>query len=191
MEIKAIFGILSAMFTLIGASFYLRSVYKKEINPHILSWLGWAFITFIGTLAMLDSGSTWSVLFIFSNFLSCISIALCSIYRKVGMWSTSTYDYIFFVLGILGMILWQIFDMPILAIVFCVLADLFFAIPTVIKTFKNPNSEKATSWIPYCIAGVFGLLSIQKFLATEVLYPSYIFILNALVLIIILFKGRK
>lgn len=190
MELKAISGILSAVFTLLGAIFYLRSIHKKEINPQILSWFGWAFITLVGTLAMLDSGSTWSVLFIFSNFLSCISIALYSIYRKVGTWSTSSYDYIFFTLGVLGIILWQTFDMPILAIIFCVLADLFFAIPTIIKTFKDPNSENATSWIPYCIAGVFGLLSIQTFLATEVLYPSYIFTLNSIVLIII-FKGRK
>lgn len=191
MEIKAISGILSAVFTLVGAIFYLRSIYRKESNPHILSWLGWAFITIIGAFAMLYSGSTWSTLFIFSNFLSCISIAIYSIYKKVGTWSTSIYDYVFFGLGILGIILWQTFDAPILAIILSVLADLFFAIPTVVKTYKNPKSENAYSWIPYCIAGIFGLISIQTLALTEVLYPSYIFSLNLLVLIIILFKDSK
>jgi len=84
MEFKAISGILSAVFTLVGATFYLNAIYRKESNPHLLSWFGWAFITFVGSLAMLDSGSTWSVLFIFSNFLSCISIAIYAIYKKVG-----------------------------------------------------------------------------------------------------------
>lgn len=191
MEFKATFGILSAFFTLLGAIFYLRSIYKREINPHFLSWLGWAFMTTIGAIAMLDSGSTWSTLFIFANSVSCISITIYSLYKKVGTWSTTVYDYGFFVLGILGIILWQIFDMPILAIIFCVLADLFFAIPTVVKTFKDPNSENATGWIPYCIAGVFGLLAIETFSSTEIIYPFYIFSLNSFVLMIILFKRRK
>lgn len=191
MELKAIFGILSVIFTLFGAMFYLMSIYKKEINPHLLSWIGWAFITLIGATAMLDSGSTWSTLFIFANSLSCISVALYSVYKKVGVWSTTVYDYVFFGFGILGIILWQTFDAPLLAIILSVLADLLFAIPTLIKVYKNPKSESATSWIPYCIAGVFGLLALGTFTPTEVLYPFYIFTLNFIVLIIILFKDRK
>lgn len=191
MESKAIFGILSAIFTLFGAIFYLRSIYRKEINPHILSWIGWAFITMIGATAMLDSGSTWSVLFVISNSLSCISVALYSIYKRVGTWSTTIYDYVFFGFGILGIILWQTFDAPLLAIVLSVLADLFFAVPTLVKVYKNPKSENAKSWIPYCIAGIFGLLSMKTFSSTEVLYPIYIFTLNFMVLGIVLFKDRK
>ena len=191
MELKAIFGTLSSIFTILGAIFYLRSIYRKEINPHILSWIGWAFITSIGATAMLDSGSTWSTLFIFSNSLSCISVAIYSIYKRVGIWSTTVYDYMFFGLGILGIILWQIFDAPLVAIILSVLADLFFAIPTVLKTYKNPKSESIKSWVPYCIAGVFGLLAMETFLPTEVLYPFYIFTLNFMVLGIILFKGNR
>lgn len=188
MEFKIISGILSAVFTLIGVSFYLYSIYKKENIPHILSWLGWAFITIIGAIAMLDSGSTWATIFIFANSFSCLSVAIYSIYKKTGVWSTNFYDYIFFGFGVLGIILWQILDAPFLAIILCVIADLLFAIPTVIKVYKNPNSETAKSWVPYCIAGVFGLLAIQTFSFSETIYPFYIFSINFLILIIILFK---
>jgi len=109
----------------------------------------------------------------------------------VGTWSTTQYDYVFFGLGILGVILWQTFNAPLLAIILSVLADLFFAIPTLIKIYKNPKSESAISWIPYCVAGIFGLLSLGAFSLTEVLYPFYIFTLNFMVLIMILFKDRK
>ncbi len=190
MEIKAIFGILSAVFTLIGAILYLKSIQKKEINPHLLSWLGWSFITLIGAFAMLSSGSTWSTIFIFSNSLSCISVAIYSIYKKVGVWSTTIYDYVFFGFGILGIVLWQILDYPLIAIILSVIADLFFAIPTVIKVYKNPKSENARSWIPYFIAGICGLISLSFFSLSEVLYPAYIFILNTCVLLIILFLGK-
>lgn len=183
MEIKAVFGILSTIFTLIGAVSYLKSIYKKEINPQILSWFGWAFITLIGAVAMYTSGSRWSVLFIFSNSLSCFSIAIYSIYKKIGVWSTTIYDYVFFILGILGIILWQIFNNPLIAILLSVLADFCFAIPTLIKVYKNPRSEKAKNWIPYCVAGLFGLLALGSFSLSEILYPVYIFTINLFILL--------
>jgi len=191
MILKAIFGIMSAVFTLIGATFYLRSIYRKESNPHLLSWIGWAFITIIGATAMLYSGSTWSTIFIFSNSLSCISVSIYALYKKVGVWSTTIYDYVFFGLGILGIILWQTFDAPLLAIILSVIADLFFAIPTVVKVYKDPESENYKAWVPYCIAGIFGLLALGTFTSTEVLYPIYIFTLNFIVLAIVLFKSKK
>ena len=191
MEVKAIFGIFSAVFTLIGAYYYLRSIHKKESNPHLLSWVGWTFITTIGAFAMLDSGSTWATIFIFANSASSMSVVLYSMYKKVGIWSTTIYDYIFFSLGILGIILWQLLNMPLVAIILSVLADLLFAIPTVIKVYRNPRSESANGWIPYCIAGIFGLLAIRSISLTETLYPFYIFFINFLILIIILFKKNK
>lgn len=191
MPIKALFGILSAVFTMVGVFSYLRCIYKGENSPHVLSWLGWAFITTIGAFAMLDSGSTWGTIFIFANSFSCIVVALYSIYRKVGVWSTTVYDYLFFGLGILGIILWQVLSLPLLAIILSVLADLFFAIPTIIKVYKYPKSENASSWVPYCIAGVFGLLAIGKLSLSEVLYPLYVAFLNFLILVIIVFKGKR
>lgn len=191
MEIKALFGILSVIFTLFGVTFYLISIYRKESNPHLLSWLGWAFITLIGALAMLDSGSTWATLFIFANSSSCFIIVIYSLYKKIGIWSTTFYDYIFFSLGILGIILWQVLSLPLVAIILSVVADLLFAIPTITKVYKYPKSENYVAWIPYSVAGIFGLLAVSTWVLSEVLYPVYVCCLNILILLIILLLRNK
>jgi hypothetical protein len=191
MEIKAIFGIGSAFFTLAGLIPYFIYIHKKQIYPHNLSWLGWAFITFIGGIAMLADKGEWSVVIVFANTLSCLIVVFYSIYKKVGVWSTNKYDYIFFGLGIFGVILWQTLNMPIIAIFCVVVADLLFGIPTIIKTYKYPKSEKYLAWLSCSIAGLLSLFAVKSFLLSEFLYPLYLFMFDTIVLSVILILKIK
>ena len=192
MGIKATFGILSAVFTFAGLIPYFISIHKREIYPHNLSWLGWFFVTFIGAVAMLSDGGQWSVLIIFANSLSCLFVVIYSVYKKVGIWSTAVYDYIFFGLGILGVILWQTFNLPIIAIICVVISDLSFGIPTIIKIYKNPNSEIYLVWLSCSIAGALSLFSLNNFAVTEFLYPLYLFIFNTTILsLVLILKNKK
>lgn len=191
MEIKFVFGILSTIFTFVGLIPYFLNIHKKKIYPHNLSWLGWAFITLIGALAMLSGGGEWAVLILFANFLSCIVVVLFSIYKKVGVWSTTKYDYLFFVLGIIGIILWQIFNIPLLALLCCVIADLCFGIPTIIKAYKNPISENYLAWLACSIAGLLSIFALNSFEITESLYPLYLFIFDTTILSILLIRNKN
>lgn len=188
MEIKLVFGILSTVFTFGGLIPYFVNVNKRIIYPHNLSWLGWAFITFVGGLAMLSAGSKWAVLILFANSASCIAVVVLSIYKKVGVWSTTKYDYLYFVLGFIGIILWQLFSVPLLAILCCVIADLCFGIPTLIKAYKNPKTENYMTWLACSLAGLFSVFALNNFQITESLYPFYLFTFDTLVLLIVLAK---
>jgi uncharacterized membrane protein YfhO len=124
-EIKILFSILSSIFILIGGIPYLKDIHQGKAHPHVLSWIGWAFILALGASAMVAEGSAWIVIVLFSNSFLCLSIAGYSIFRKVGVWSTGIYDFVFFGLGILGLTLWQILDIPTIALV-CVGSGFFF-----------------------------------------------------------------
>lgn len=194
MEIKALFGILSAIFILIGIFPYLRDVHNKRVNPHILTWIGWAFVTALGGSAMLASGSQWIVVILFANSFLCVFIALYSIFEKVGIWSTTNWDYMFFGLGILGLILWQTFNMPILALICSIVADFSFGMPTMIKTIKNPRTETYFIWLTASIADFFSLLSAKSFSFSELAFSTYLFIFETIMLFIILndlWKSKK
>jgi len=186
METKAIFGILSALVLIIGGIPYLKDIHQRKVRPHILSWTGWSFITAIGAFSMLVGGSEWVVAILLANTLLCISIAVYSMVRKVGVWSASIYDFILFGLGFLGLILWQVSGLPILAVIFAILADFFFGLPTIIKTFKNPASETYFTWSASATSGLLSLLAIKQYTFLEVAYPLYLFIFDTLVLLLVL-----
>ncbi|MEK7194585.1 MAG: hypothetical protein AAB660_02770 [Patescibacteria group bacterium] len=183
---KAIFGILSSAFVLLGALPYIRDIHKGKAHPHVLSWLGWTFITLLGARAMFAEGSTWVVAILVANALNSLVIAGYSVIKKVGVWSTGVYDYVFFGLGVLGLILWQTLNMPIVALICAILADLFFGIPTIIKTYKNPTTETPFVWITASISGLLSLFAIQVFVFHEVAYPLYLFIYDSIVLLLVL-----
>lgn len=191
MEIKFVFGLLSTFFVFAGLIPYFLNIHKRIIYPHNLSWLGWAFITFTGAMAMISAGGKWAVLILFANFLSCIIVVLFSIYKKVGIWSTTPYDYLFFGLGIVGIILWQVFDIPLLALIFCVIADLCFGIPTIIKAYKNPKTENSLAWSSSSLAGLLSIFALNSFLITEAIYPVYLFIFDVTILSIVLLRKKN
>lgn len=183
---KAFFGTLSSFFVLIGGLPYLIDIHKKRARPHVLSWLGWAFITALGASAMLAEGATWTVAILLANTALCLTITIYSILRKVGVWSTSIYDFIFFGIGVVGLILWQILDMPIMALVCAMVADLAFGLPTIIKTYKDPSTETPFVWITATVSGLLSLFAAQSFTFSEVAYPLYLFIFDGIVLILTL-----
>jgi hypothetical protein len=191
MAIKVIFGILSSVVLIIGGVPYLIDIHKKKVHPHILSWLGWSFITALGGSAMLAGGSQWVVALLFANTLLCFGIAIYSIIRKVGVWSTSIYDFLFFGLGVLGLILWQLTGSPIIALVLAIAADLSFGVPTIIKTYKNPESETYFAWLASATSGLLSLFAIENFNFSEVAYPAYLFVFDVMVLFLVLKVIRK
>jgi hypothetical protein len=191
MDIKFVFGILSAGLTFVGLVPYFINVHKREIYPHNLSWIGWAFITFVGGLAMISNGFTWAAMIVFANSISCLAVVFYSLYKKVGVWSTTYFDYLFFISGIIGVILWQTFDAPILAIVFAVIADLSFGIPTLIKVYNNPKTENYFAWMFCSLSGLSSLFSLNTFSVTEFLYPLYLFIFDSIILFFLLKNKLK
>jgi hypothetical protein len=82
--------------------------------------------------------------------------------------------------AVLGIILWALTDNPNLAILFSLAADLFAGIPTVIKSYKHPETE---SWIAYAISALgfgMGVLAIQTFTFENYAFISYLFLMNGL-----------
>jgi len=140
---------------------------------------------------MISEGFTGGAMLVGANFFACFGIAIYAKIKGVGVWNTSKYDYTFFTLGLIGVILWQVFNSPDIAIVFAILADFFFGIPTIIKIYKYPKSETALPWIMTSIAGLTGLIAISYISFTEIAYPVYLAIYDTSALMLILYGGKK
>lgn len=190
LTIKAVAGILSSIFVFLGLSSYIKDIVLKRIHPHILSWAGWGFVTGLGSIAMLSEGFTWGAVVVGANFVLCSTIAIFAISNGVGVWKVSPYDYSLFILGLIGLILWQTSGNPDLAIIFAILADFSFGAPTLIKICKHPQSENVLSWIMIVLAGLFGLIAVSYVSLTEIIYPVYLAMYDSSALTLILYKKK-
>lgn len=186
MNIQFIFTIAASVTFIIGIVPYINDIHHKRVQPHILSWIGWTFVTTLGFFAMLSDVFNWGAFVVLANAISCVIVVIYSLLKKTAVFKTSHYDIIFFLLGITGLILWQIFDNPDLAIIFAIFADMTFGIPTIIKTYKKPDSETIFPWSMATLSGLFALLAISYISFTEVAYPIYLLVFDSVLLIVII-----
>ena len=117
-------------------------------------------------------------------------VVAASFFNKKAYWKTEPRDYYLMAAAIVGIILWAITDNPNLALLFALLADVLAGIPTLIKSYRHPESE---SWIAYAISAFgFGIsfLSVQTYNFENAAFVAYIFIMNG-AFALLASRGRK
>ncbi len=142
-------------------------------------------IIFVAQRAQGVKGLSW-VSFVagFTPFL----ILLASFINKKAYWKTAPRDYFLMLAAFLGIILWFLTDNANIAILFALIADLLAGIPTLIKSYKHPETE---SWVAYAISTLgfsIAMLAIQSFTFENVAFVTYLILMNGLLAI---FSIRK
>jgi len=183
-----LFLFLSGIFTFLSYFIYFTSVIKGETKPHVVSWFIWWLISFIiFTIQIYDNAWLWSFNIWFVAFL-CFFIAFISFKR----WSRniSKWDSFSLLFWILSIILWLFTSNPFLSVVLLIIVDIFWFIPTILKSIKNPFEEK---WIAFFLAFLWYFMSIFamdniSFLTVWFVVVSCIF---NLILFLIIFYRKK
>jgi hypothetical protein len=177
--------IAAAIASTLAAFVYIRSMFVGRTKPNRVTWLMWAIAPLIAAAAALSNGVGWAVLPVFMAGFSPLMIFLASFFVKKAYWKPSRFDYFCGGLSALALVLWWLTKDPNVAIVFAIASDALASVPTIIKAWKNPETESI--W-PY-VMGVFGAASglvvavIGNFSAFA--FPSYLIITNSLVLVAI------
>jgi hypothetical protein len=84
-------------------------------------------------------------------------------------------------LAIAAVVSWQLTKQPLLAIIFAIVADMMAAIPTVVKAYKDPQSEIPTAWFMVAFAALLSLISSTILDLPNLLFPAYLLLVNGLV----------
>lgn len=89
---------------------------------------------------------------------------------------------------ILGLILWQITNVPNLAILFAIMADGLAATPTIVKSYTNPETENAIAYLTAGISSIIAILTIKAWHFENFGFPIYLFTVTFILYVLIQFK---
>ena len=185
------FAVIGAVIASIGGFYYLYETIDGKSMPNRVTWFLWGLfpmIIFIAQRAQGVEGLSWvSFAAGFTPFL----ILLASFLNKRAYWKSQRSDYFLMAAAVLGIVLWIATDNPNLAILFALSADLLAGIPTVIKSYKHPETE---SWIAYGISTIgfgVGLLAIQTYSFESSAFILYLFLINGLLALLAYRKPTK
>ncbi len=190
MDWHGIVGIAAGLIQISSIIPYVRDILKGTTRPNIVSYILWTLLQLIAIFAQFSAGASWSIIILIATtFNTSLIVILCLMgygYKKYGLT-----DKICFVFAIVAIVFWQLTKQPLLALVLTILADLIAAIPTIVKTYREPHSELVVSWFMIMISSSLAGISTVKIDIANLIYPVYAFITNTTITAFAFFGQRS
>ncbi len=170
---------------LIGAYSYIRDTIRGKTKPNRITWLLWSIAPFIGSAAAFASGVRWAVIPVFMSGFGPLTVFISSFVNKNSYWKLERFDYLCGFLSLLALILWGITKMPIIAIIFAIASDLLAGVPTILKSWKYPETENAAPFTTGLLASISSFAAVKMWNFSSIGFPIYLTLMNGLIAIII------
>ena len=97
---------------------------------------------------------------------------------RFGYVKYTRFDVICQIAAVIGLILWQVFNTPLIAVIASVTIDLIGALPTFRHSWVKPYEETWTTYAWCGIGALIALFAIESYNWTSLLYPVYIVLVN-------------
>ncbi len=183
------FGYTSGILMMLSAIPYVRSILKGETKPHRMTWLIWSVLTIIAFFSQWAEGGTWSLLLTVGDTLAILVVFFFSI--KFGVHGLRKIDLLSLLGAGASLLLWYITKQPAVALFLIILVDLIGANLTIVKSWKNPETENWVGWAICGIGGFFGVLAVGELNFVLLSFPIYIFLINSIMALIVLIRKRS
>lgn len=175
----------------LGGLSYFWLTLKGKVQPNKVTWGLWGTIPLIAFAAELSEKVGIQSLLTLGISLIPLLIFFASFVNKKAYWKISKLDLVCGGLAILGVVLWLITKSGNTAILFSLVADILAGFPTVIKAFKQPETENYLAFTGGSIFGAITLLTIKNWNFATYAFPAEVFILNGLVAFFIFSRVGK
>lgn len=184
-----ILGYSSGILMILSVIPYARSIFKLKTKPQRMTWLIWSILTFIAFFSQLAEGGTWSLLLTAGDTIAILIVFVLSLKFGIGGWRRI--DIFSLVGASVSLFLWYLTKEPAVALFLIILTDLFGAHLTIVKSWKNPETENWVGWAMCGLGGFLGALAVGEWNFVLISFPFYIFLINSFIALIILFRRKK
>jgi hypothetical protein len=176
---KALFLILSATLPIISPVIYIRSILAGQSRPHRTTRFVYLATGILTTLALL-SQHNWPVFAISAvSLVQSFAVFLFSFRYGMGGWAKS--DIVCLLLSLIGMTFWQLTANSYYGLFFGIAADFAGSVPTIIKTYRYPQTEIPLYYAIDAMAGVLNIAALPIVNSQTVVYPVYLVLINGLI----------
>jgi len=179
-------GIIAGILSLVGYIPYIFETIKGVTRPNQATWIIWTLVGGLlafSYLAEQGLSSSWLPL---GYFVGPFIVALLTFYYGYSRWSKL--DIICLIAALSSVIPWFFSSNANYTLLINIFIDATGAIPTLIKTYHEPETEDFTAWTIFFIANTIQLFAITRWNIASV-YPVYLFLLAGS-LVAFIMKGK-
>ena len=184
-------GLASGVFSCLAYLPYIRDTIKGQTQPQRASWLIWSVLGSISLVSQIYEGATSSLWFAGVQVTGTIIVFGLSVRSGLGKYLHTT-DYTILVFVAFGLLLWLFTENAVYALAISIGISLLGGTVTVLKAYRNPESETLSTWVISLIASICAALSVGRMDWILLAYPLYLFTLyTAFVIAIVTGRARE
>lgn len=186
------FAILAAVIPFLGSISYFMYTLQGKVKPNKVTWFFWSLAPLIAFFAEVKEGVGVQSLMTFSVGFTPLLIFVASFVNKKSYWKIGRFDLACGILAFVGIILWQATKNGDMAIAFSILSDALAAFPTIVKSYREPETENYFAYLASVIGAGLTLLTISRWKFSDYGFPLYILLMASFIAALIRFKlGRS
>jgi hypothetical protein len=161
-DIKTLLALIAGALALISFIPYLVTTVRGTTKPNRATWSIWTLQGWLLTSSYYASGGEHTIV---------DSISLLGAGISIG--------------------LWILLGSPLTALYFGIVVSLIGAVPTLYKTYREPETENSLSWGIFSCAAIINLFALPTLLAAENIYPFYLLCINGAVFLLAFFGNQR
>jgi hypothetical protein len=178
-EYEFVVNLIAGLFLVSAQSIYIFQVVKKQITPSLFTWLGWSVLVGVALISqIIEYHWSWTLTGHLFSAIGCLLIFLFAFLSRNFV--VRKKDGLYLYIGLGCVILYILFSDPWITTLFAILADGILGIPTIIKAFKEPKTEKTIGWNIALGCWTLTLITCFDKNILFALFPAYCFIFNAI-----------
>ncbi len=173
---KVALGVLTLAIAFVSYVPYFRDIIAGRTKPHTFSWFVWTVLTGIafGVQVAEHAGpGAWA---------TGITTLLCLVVFVFGLVKGNVrfplVDWLCLGLALVGLVLWQVADNPIAAVILITLTDAFAFIPTFRKGYVKPYEDTPSTFWLSGLKFFISLFALESVTLSTWLYPASLVLTN-------------
>lgn len=162
--------------------YYFKGILYGEVKPNLVSWSIWTLAPLLAFFFQIRAGAGLSSLPVFFAGFFPLLVILLAIVKRNSYWKLTTLDIFCGILALMALVLYITTQNLSISILFAILSDGLAAIPTIVKTWKFPETESPGPYIAGLSGNLLGLSIIHNWIFTIYSFGLYNIIINIFLL---------
>ena len=169
--------------------YYVISIFKKGVKPHLFTWLIWALVAGIAAYGQHIDGAGTGAYVLAWVAISCSIRAVLALFY--GEKNITHSDTLALMTCLFAIIIWQITQTPFYAIILVTLIDVMASYPTIRKSYLKPHEENMFSFAIMSFMTCLSLFALEHHSLITMLYPTTISILGVFFVVFLCVRRKQ
>ncbi len=175
---------------LVAGLSYVVATWRGIVRPNPVSWLFWGLTPLVAFAAQLQDGVAPQAWVTLALGTSPLLVFVVSMGRQTH-WRVGRFDALCGGSAAVGVVLWQVTDDPALALLFSILADMLAAVPTLMKAYSAPHTERSFPYFITMSSMTVALLTIDDWEFIECTFLLYILLIDTTIFSVVLIRSAQ